>query len=208
MAKINGRVTALQRAKIARDMRPVHEALAKERPTAARPEVSKDFLGFIGWRAGDETPVLFVDGPMRVPLDLRLDVRNHSPTGFEWGYHGSGPAQLALAICCFMLGQERAERVYEDFKSKLIAPITADAWTIGYRDALDAIMAIEGERRGAGATAEEESATEHIRNALQVLRTAGVPNLGKDVSFDQESVDAIVRRLTTALAQLEAEVVL
>ena len=23
---------------------------------------------------------------------------NHSPTGFEWGYGGSGPAQLALAI--------------------------------------------------------------------------------------------------------------
>jgi hypothetical protein len=25
-------------------------------------------------------------------------VRNHSPEGFSWGYGGSGPAQLALAI--------------------------------------------------------------------------------------------------------------
>jgi hypothetical protein len=32
------------------------------------------------------------------PLELRLDLFNHSPTGFEWGYGGSGPAQLALAI--------------------------------------------------------------------------------------------------------------
>lgn len=27
-----------------------------------------------------------------------LAVRNHSPTGFAWGYGGSGPAQLALAV--------------------------------------------------------------------------------------------------------------
>lgn len=31
-------------------------------------------------------------------LDSRTDLFNHSPTGFEWGYGGSGPAQLALAI--------------------------------------------------------------------------------------------------------------
>ena len=29
------------------------------------------------------------------PLDPRLDLRRHSPDGFEWGYAGSGPAQLA-----------------------------------------------------------------------------------------------------------------
>ena len=29
---------------------------------------------------------------------LSLAVRNHSPTGPAWGYDGSGPAQLALAI--------------------------------------------------------------------------------------------------------------
>lgn len=36
-----------------------------------------------------------VDG---LELPLRLDLANHSPCGFEWGYSGSGPAQLALAI--------------------------------------------------------------------------------------------------------------
>ena len=33
-------------------------------------------------------------------LDPRFDLRNHSPDGFEWGYYGSGPAQLALALLC------------------------------------------------------------------------------------------------------------
>ena len=39
--------------------------------------------------------IVTVDGR---PLNPRLDLWNHSPTGFEWGYGGSGPAQLALAI--------------------------------------------------------------------------------------------------------------
>lgn len=35
-----------------------------------------------------------------VPLDPHFSqqFRNHSPDGFEWGYGGSGPAQLALGI--------------------------------------------------------------------------------------------------------------
>jgi hypothetical protein len=32
------------------------------------------------------------------PLPMRLDLWNHSPTGFEFGYGGSGPAQLALIL--------------------------------------------------------------------------------------------------------------
>ena len=37
------------------------------------------------------------------PLHKRLDLANHSPTGFSWGYGGSGPAQLALAILAHYL---------------------------------------------------------------------------------------------------------
>jgi Family of unknown function (DUF6166) len=38
------------------------------------------------------------------PLPLHLEIRNHSPTGFGWGYRGSGPAQLALALLADHLG--------------------------------------------------------------------------------------------------------
>jgi len=31
-------------------------------------------------------------------LPMRLDLVNHSPSGFEWSYGGSGPAQLALTL--------------------------------------------------------------------------------------------------------------
>jgi hypothetical protein len=45
------------------------------------------------------------DGEQR-PLPPRNDIVNHSPDGFEWGYGGSGPAQLAFAILADYLGPQ------------------------------------------------------------------------------------------------------
>ena len=64
---------------------------------------------------------------IRRDLDLRLDLSNHSPTGFAWGYEGSGPAQLSLALLADALGDdERALRLYQPFKSAYIAGIPQD----------------------------------------------------------------------------------
>jgi hypothetical protein len=50
-------------------------------------------------------PCAYCDsGFKRYPLPIRLDLRNHSPTGFEWGYRGSGAAQLSLAILADYIG--------------------------------------------------------------------------------------------------------
>lgn len=60
-------------------------------------------------------------------LPLRLDLRNHSPTGFGWGYGGSGPAQLALALLADVLGDDdRALRLYQQFKWRLIGGLEPD----------------------------------------------------------------------------------
>lgn len=40
-----------------------------------------------------------------VTLPPRNDVRNHSPDGLEWGYGGSGPGQLALALLLHALNE-------------------------------------------------------------------------------------------------------
>ncbi len=47
-----------------------------------------------GIRDGGNAQVT-VDG---APLPPRNDLANHSPDGFGWGYSGSGPSQLALAV--------------------------------------------------------------------------------------------------------------
>lgn len=48
-------------------------------------------------RRSDDDVTWTVDGE-HVPLEPSLAIRKKSPTGFEWGYAGSGPAQSALAI--------------------------------------------------------------------------------------------------------------
>jgi hypothetical protein len=54
--------------------------------------------------------------------DRSLRLRNHSPTGFEWGYGGSGPAQTALAILLDHSGDEKlALTFYQDFKADAVA---------------------------------------------------------------------------------------
>lgn len=84
------------------------------------------------------TCTVTVDGR---PLPPRLDVRNHSPTGFEWGYGGSGPAQLALAILCDHLGDdESAEGLYQAFKRHVIAGLPEGPWTLTTED-VDRVLA-------------------------------------------------------------------
>jgi hypothetical protein len=62
------------------------------------------------------------------PLDPRFDLRYHSPDGFAWGYCGSGPAQLALALLADATGDDEiAQRYYQDFKEEVIAKIEPDA---------------------------------------------------------------------------------
>jgi hypothetical protein len=75
--------------------------------------------------------VVRVDERGERPLDPRHDLRNHSPTGFAWGYFGSGPAQLALAILADVTGDDAmALRYYQQFKFDKIAMLARGAWEI------------------------------------------------------------------------------
>lgn len=48
-------------------------------------------------------------------------IRNHSPDGFNWSYNGSGPAQLALALCLKLTDKGTAGWLYQAFKRDKIA---------------------------------------------------------------------------------------
>src|ERR1700676_1099460 len=64
------------------------------------------------------------------PLNPRLDIRNHSPAGFEWGYGGSGPAQLALALVANCCGKRAAvPAIYQRVKA-IVAKLPHDGWTL------------------------------------------------------------------------------
>lgn len=66
----------------------------------------------------DDTGTLFVlvDGRVLSPARSQK-VWNHSPTGFNVGYGGSGPAQLALAVLLEAgLSHSRACHLHQAFK--------------------------------------------------------------------------------------------
>ena len=65
---------------------------------------------------------VFIDGVMLM-ADRSLAHRNHSPDGFAWGYGGSGPSQLALAILLELYGENIAQRFYMRFKFDIIAAL-------------------------------------------------------------------------------------
>ena len=54
------------------------------------------------------------------------NIINHSPDGFCWGYAGSGPSQLALAIMIDLYGEFFAKDHYQTFKSDIIERLNID----------------------------------------------------------------------------------
>ncbi|MGH9158161.1 MAG: DUF6166 domain-containing protein [Acidimicrobiales bacterium] len=81
-----------------------------------------------------------VEGEAAALVGLLKHVELHSPDGFQWGYGGSGPADLALAILIDHLGEEPtgeelrhglslAERLHQDFKWAFVTRFGND-WSL------------------------------------------------------------------------------
>lgn len=47
--------------------------------------------------------VQMVDAKGTRPLPPRFDLASNTATGFDWGYSGTGPARLSLAICAAIM---------------------------------------------------------------------------------------------------------
>lgn len=69
-----------------------------------------------------------------LPLCNSLLIRSHSPTGFNWGYGGSGPAQLALALLLEETDEEKARVYYQRFKREVVAGWQRDSWEFSSHD--------------------------------------------------------------------------
>lgn len=88
------------------------------------------------------------------PLPAWLEVANHSPTGFAWGYGGSGSAQLALAILCHYferavghprdVAREMSLPLYQAFKWRTVAAFE-ECWSLTTEEVAEALRAIARE---------------------------------------------------------------
>lgn len=88
---------------------------------------------YTGKRTSGNSVVVLADGVVLSPVASQK-LRDHSPDGFEWGYSGSGPSQLALAILLDLYGERIAMSYYYDFKQKFIATADQDGFVISSDD--------------------------------------------------------------------------
>jgi hypothetical protein len=94
-----------------------------------------------------EWQVFFVDAKrLMTELPQRNDLANHSAAGFAWGYAGSGPAQLALALLAHHLNDDvEALRLHQLFKEAVIVSMDQEAdWTLSVDNINSGIAAAEG----------------------------------------------------------------
>jgi len=72
-------------------------------------------------------PIVLVKGRKEKPLK---HIVRYSPSGLEWGYGGSGPADLALSILSDAVGRDLADCYHQDFKWFFISRIPWDGGEI------------------------------------------------------------------------------
>jgi len=79
-------------------------------------------------------------------LSPRHDLHRHSPTGYDWGYPGSGPAQLALGLLSDVLRGQALDRALAPFAA--VEPRSEAELAAGPRmDAAAAAGCEEADRR-------------------------------------------------------------
>lgn len=67
----------------------------------------------------------------KIELEPSYNIKQHSPTGFEWGYRGAGPHQLALAILLDFTGNEmRALSYHNQFVEDFVVNFPQDGFVL------------------------------------------------------------------------------
>lgn len=94
----------------------------------------KIIRGYQQGQLGGAALVTIDDAPLGLPtIDERRE-RRHSPDGFQWGYAGSGPTELArailVAICRADKSLARSARCYQRFKFDVIARLPKESFEL------------------------------------------------------------------------------
>jgi hypothetical protein len=131
-------------------------------------------------------PFVAVEVPLRSPTEL-THIPFHSPDGFEWGYAGSGPADLALALLAdhfeeppeYVLAalrslwapRSKAAALHRDFKREFVTHFNGDEWRLD-SEAIDAWLATSAIQARLQELARENTELNEIRRLDEAAETA------------------------------------
>jgi hypothetical protein len=108
---------------------------------------------YIGVRLDRRVEVTVIEdsGQRAHALCPRLDLVNHSSRGFEYGYGGSGPSQLALALCADALGDDvRAKKIHQAYKWAHVVHFEGERWRLTADEVRQACERLEREQNMPG----------------------------------------------------------
>jgi hypothetical protein len=92
-----------------------------------RCQASADRVEYVGMRVDGTPVVLNLTDHERLTPDRSLNLVRHSPARFDWGYVGSGPAQLACALLLDYTDDETvAQQHYIQFRNEVVSQLVCD----------------------------------------------------------------------------------
>lgn len=106
--------------------------------------IDRKYIGTAGrsWpvaRLIRDSEIAVEEGGIRTFLPLYLGLVDHSPSGFSWGYSGSGPMQAAFAICYHSLRSEYG--TFDELKTNIqLTPAARQAMSV-YKEFCHAVIA-------------------------------------------------------------------
>ena len=113
-------------------------------PVASPAQSHQDVVEYVGFRVDGQAVVLNLSKHRRLPLKPSLNLVNHSPNGFKWGYGGTGSAQLGCAILLDYDDEQVAREHYIAFRNRVVSQLECDGaaacWHLSGEE-IDAAMA-------------------------------------------------------------------
>jgi len=117
-----------------------------QRPTLTRTvtDLADPDVIYVGYRRRGHAIVEKQSEQEQLTPERSLELADHSPSGFEWGYGGSGPAQLALALLLDYTDDEAfALDHYQEFKTEVVSQLdcagSSERWRLTGRE-IDAAL--------------------------------------------------------------------
>lgn len=102
---------------------PYRAMAAAPESLTAPPEELMDNIVYVAHPRTRVVLRTYLDTGREIPITHHI---RHSPDGFNWGYSGSGPAELARCLLWDVMGYEPEPALYQAFKAEVISGLVQD----------------------------------------------------------------------------------
>ena len=122
-----------------------------------------------------------------VELPLRYDIFAESKNGFDWGYTGSAPKQLAFSILCQVSNENIAKSNAIQFSNEIIKTLNSRDWILNASDVIKWI-----EKNNQEELVQEVEPLKTAPKKIKKQKTNIVKNICKELEITQKNLAEIL----------------